>query len=69
VIAQFYYFIRERKNIESFVIISDKKMSLADELLADLEEMDGGQGASQDQNNLSKALRQILFRIRIVFML
>jgi U4/U6 small nuclear ribonucleoprotein PRP31 len=54
VIAQFYYFIRERKNIESFVIISDKKMSLADELLADLEEMDGGQGASQDQNNLSK---------------
>ncbi len=68
-IAQFYYFIRERKNIESFVIISDKKMSLADELLADLEEMDGGQGASQDQNNLSKALRQILFRIRIVFML
>jgi U4/U6 small nuclear ribonucleoprotein PRP31 len=30
-------------------------MSLADELLADLEEMDGGQGGSStDQNNISK---------------
>ena len=29
-------------------------MSLADELLADLEEMDGGQGSSSDQNNISK---------------
>ncbi|CAF4345273.1 unnamed protein product, partial [Rotaria sordida] len=29
-------------------------MSLADELLADLEEMDGGQGLSNnDQNNLT----------------